>query len=76
MNLKEICEQLRFCNFECEGGPIQSNVAFMELEKMAAQEEDSCIYDGPANPNAANTVRTAIACYEGKNIRVSVVEVP
>jgi hypothetical protein len=75
MNLKEICEQLRACNFECEGGHIQSNVAFIELERLADVEEYAAVYDGPANPNAVNTVRTAIACYEGKNIRVSVVEV-
>ena len=35
MNLTEIIEQLELCEYECEGGPLRLNVAFIELKKMA-----------------------------------------
>lgn len=35
MTLKEIVEQLKSCGYECEAGPLENNVAFMELEEMA-----------------------------------------
>jgi hypothetical protein len=34
MNLKEIVEQLESCNFECEGGSLQNNSAFIELKRL------------------------------------------
>lgn len=37
MELKQIVEQLEKCNFKCEGGSLENNVAFIELKK-AAQE--------------------------------------
>lgn len=35
MTLIEIIEQLRLCGYECEAGPLENNVAFIELEKMS-----------------------------------------
>jgi hypothetical protein len=32
MTLKEIVEQLKSCRYECEAGPLENNVAFIELE--------------------------------------------
>jgi len=34
MTLSEIVEQLEFCGYECEGGPLKNNVAFIELKNM------------------------------------------
>ena len=50
MNLKQIVAQLRLCNYKCvdgnytcEGGELSNNLAFRELERMAAQDEqDAC----------------------------------
>jgi hypothetical protein len=41
MILKGICSQLRSCGFECKGGSLENNVAFIELEKLAQLEEDT-----------------------------------
>jgi hypothetical protein len=38
MNLQEIVDQMELCNYECEGGPLVNNVAFIELRKMAMRE--------------------------------------
>jgi hypothetical protein len=38
MTLSEIVEQLRSCGFECEAGPLESNVAFEELVRLASVE--------------------------------------
>lgn len=38
MTLSEIVEQLRSCDYQCEGGPLVNNVAFRELEYCATQE--------------------------------------
>lgn len=38
MNLKEIVEQLESCNYECEAGPLENNVAFIELKKRVEFE--------------------------------------
>lgn len=35
MKLLEIVEQLRSCNYECQAGPLETNVAFVELERLA-----------------------------------------
>lgn len=35
MTLKEIIEQLESCNYECEGGPLVNNEAWIELKRMA-----------------------------------------
>ena len=35
MELPEIIEQLEKCEFECEGGPLRNNVAFIALKEMA-----------------------------------------
>ncbi len=37
--LTEIVTQLRSCNYECEAGALANNVAFQELERMAAAEQ-------------------------------------
>jgi len=36
-NLAEIVAQLASCGYECEAGPLEKNVAFIELQRMAAQ---------------------------------------
>lgn len=33
--LKAIVEQLRFCGFTCEGGPLELNTAFLALVELA-----------------------------------------
>lgn len=38
MTLPEIVEQLRSCNYGCEAGPLENNVAFQVLEEMAGQK--------------------------------------
>jgi hypothetical protein len=38
-SLKEIVEQLEFCKFECEGGSLENNIAFLELKRRAELEE-------------------------------------
>lgn len=40
MNLPEIIAQLEACHFECEAGPLEMNVAFVELKKMAYHQEE------------------------------------
>ncbi len=45
MNLKEIVEQLEWCRFECEAGPLENNTAFIELKKLADSEEDRALQD-------------------------------
>lgn len=43
-SLKEIIEQLKLCRFDCEGGALENNIAFIELKKLAipqpGQQED------------------------------------
>jgi hypothetical protein len=39
MNLEEIVEQLESCNYECEGGSLKNNVAFIKLKKMVGRGE-------------------------------------
>ena len=34
-SLKKIIRQLEFCNYECRGGILQNNVAFMALKKLS-----------------------------------------
>ena len=51
MNLKEIVEQLESCNFECNGGNISNNVAFIELKNMANEpttQKHSPCFDCPS----------------------------
>lgn len=36
--LKEIVEQLESCKYECQAGPLENNVAFIELKELAEQE--------------------------------------
>ncbi|MEC1351687.1 hypothetical protein [Bacillus licheniformis] len=38
MKLSEIVDQLMGCGFECEAGPLENNVAFVELEKIAKEQ--------------------------------------
>lgn len=33
--LNAIIEQLRMCEYTCEGGPLEKNVAFQALEELA-----------------------------------------
>lgn len=40
MTLPEIIAQLEACRFECEAGPLEMNVAFVELKKMATRQEE------------------------------------
>jgi len=35
MTLAEIVEQLEFCDYQCEGGPIRNNIAFIELKRLS-----------------------------------------
>lgn len=37
MTLTEIVAQLKRCGYRCEAGPLEMNVAFQELEEMAAR---------------------------------------
>ena len=34
MTLAEIVEQLEFCDYQCEGGPLTNNIAFIELKRL------------------------------------------
>jgi hypothetical protein len=36
--LKAIVEQLKFCDYECIGGPMINNVAFIALEELAEEK--------------------------------------
>lgn len=38
MTLSEIVDQLKACEYQCVAGPLESNIAFVELEKMAAHK--------------------------------------
>lgn len=38
MSLAEIAEQLQSCNYECEAGALDNNVAFIELKRHAKAE--------------------------------------
>lgn len=40
-SLDEIVAQLRSCSYRCEAGPLELNLAFIELMRRAAQEEVS-----------------------------------
>lgn len=35
MTLKEIVEQLESCEFTCEGGPLEDNLAFIALKETS-----------------------------------------
>lgn len=37
MSLAEIVEQLKSCNYECEAGPLENNVAFIELVRLSKE---------------------------------------
>lgn len=41
MNLSEIVAQLRACNYECEAGRLENNVAFQELARMADEIDEA-----------------------------------
>lgn len=36
--LKAIVEKLKSCGYECVAGPLENNVAFIELEELAESE--------------------------------------
>ena len=38
-SLAEIVEQLELCKYRSEGGPLELNLAFIELKKRAREEE-------------------------------------
>jgi hypothetical protein len=40
MTLQEIIEQLESCNYECEAGRLENNVAFIELKKVLQRAYD------------------------------------
>ena len=37
-SLKEIIEQLEFCQYECEAGELRMNIAFIELKRRSEEE--------------------------------------
>lgn len=37
--LSEIVEQLEWCGYQCEGGPLEKNVAFMALKRLADRSQ-------------------------------------
>ena len=37
--LSKIVEQLKSCGYECEGGPLKMNVAFIAFCRMAEDQE-------------------------------------
>jgi hypothetical protein len=39
MTLQEIVEQLESCNYECEAGTLENNVAWRELKQIIAYAE-------------------------------------
>lgn len=39
--LRQIVDQLRWCGYECEAGPLTRNVAFQALERMAEEEQNA-----------------------------------
>ena len=39
-NLQKIIEQLELCEFACEGGSLEYNVAFVELKRIAENTHD------------------------------------
>lgn len=39
MTLKEIVAQLELCGYTCQAGPLENNVAFIELVKRAEAED-------------------------------------
>lgn len=41
MKMQEIVDQLELCKYECEGGPLENNVAFVAL-RVIAEEGMSC----------------------------------
>lgn len=45
MNLKEIVEQLEWCKYECQAGPLENNTAFIALKELAESEEDRILQD-------------------------------
>lgn len=38
-SLADIVKQLEFCSYRCEAGPLESNLAFIELKRRAAMEQ-------------------------------------
>jgi len=38
-NPKKAIEQLEFCGYECEGGVMVNNVAFIALKELLMEEE-------------------------------------
>lgn len=38
-SLKKIVEQLEWCGYECEGGPLVNNIAFIELKRQAELQD-------------------------------------
>ena len=39
-DLFKIVEQLESCDYQCDGGPLNNNVAFLALKKMAARQHN------------------------------------
>ena len=57
--IKEIVKQLKFCNFQCESGPLEKNTAFIELEKAAQKNNIEAEHSA-----SDNTTNSAIALLE------------
>lgn len=43
MTLSEIVTQLESCGYVCQGGPLENNLAFVELKKKAQAEQDALL---------------------------------
>jgi hypothetical protein len=39
--LSKIVKQLEDCDYQCKGGPLKNNVAFISLQRMAQQQESA-----------------------------------
>lgn len=39
MNIQEIVKQLEWCGYTCEAGPLENNVAFIELKEIAGKDQ-------------------------------------
>lgn len=61
--LPEIVEQLKFCDYECEGGLLHMNVAFQALEKLAKQPIQVLKNYDPNARCGTHTIRMTLQCW-------------
>lgn len=48
MTLQEIIEQLESCHYECEAGPLENNVAWIELKQLMKRPDGEKLREGLA----------------------------